>query len=259
MGKHQKIEAFYEQFWADADYQLLFAYYSAVQDRFPAIQAVWRQMLPPGRLLDYGCGNGVLTFWMFCNGFGVESLGIDISHTAIDFAQCRFSRPGLSFRTFDPDQPLDGLGRFDVVVSSHVLEHIPDPRRALAQLLPLSDWFLIEVPLERCLVQDAAAALLGKERKENSLGHLHFWTRKSFRKLLKSCGLLVVRDFQYASAPFSLFNSLPKRFAERLALSLLGTQLYGYLMATHYIVLAYRHPLWRERIGATTPDSGMNE
>ena len=43
---------------------------------------------------------------------------------------------------------LSAMGDFDAVVCSHVLEHIPQPERAVRQFLPLSDWFVIEVPLE---------------------------------------------------------------------------------------------------------------
>jgi SAM-dependent methyltransferase len=241
---------FYEQFWADTDYHLTYAFDSAVRDRFPAIQKVWGEMSLPRRVLDYGSGNGVLTYWMFANNFGSELLGIDISNIGVESAKRQFERPCLQYRTFDPNRSLDSLGRFDVVVASHVLEHIPDPRRALAQMLPLSEWFLLEVPLEECLVQEALAAVRRKERRDNALGHLHFWTKKDFRRLLESCGLILVRDFHYASAPFSPYHGRLKRWAERAALSVLGTSIYGHFMATHYIVLAYRHPAWQGRVAA---------
>lgn len=246
--KLYQYKTFYEQFWADSNYQLKYAFDSAVRDRFPAIQKVWGELRPPNRLLDYGCGNGVLTYWMHSNGFGRDCLGIDVSSTGIENARKQFAKNGIEFRVFDPNKPFDNLGKFDVVVSSHVLEHVPDPHEALVRILPLSDWFLIEIPLEDCFVQNTVALIRQRERKDNTLGHINFWTKSKFRHLLESCGLLVVRDFQYASAPFSPYSNPLKRWMERLALAALGTKLYGRMMATHYIVLAYRHPSWREII-----------
>ncbi|MEW6117625.1 MAG: class I SAM-dependent methyltransferase [Nitrospirota bacterium] len=246
--KISKDKTFYEQFWADSNYTLRYAFDSAVRDRFPAIQKVWGELRPPSRLLDYGCGNGVLTYWMYSNRFGRDCLGIDISSTAIENARKQFARNGLEFRVFDPNKPIDDLGKFDVVVSSHVLEHVPEPRETIARILPLSEWVLIEIPLEDCLVQNTVALIRQKERKDNPLGHIHFWTKDKFRYLLESCGLLIIREYQYASAPFSPYNNKIKQLVERLALAVLGTRLYGQLMATHYIVLAYRHPSWQEII-----------
>src|SRR5262249_35101913 len=91
---------FYERFWADAGYTFDFALHAAVHARFPAILKVWGSMLAPQRVLDFGCGNGVLTYWMHCNGFGKDIVGVDISATAIAFAARHLARPGLTFQPF---------------------------------------------------------------------------------------------------------------------------------------------------------------
>lgn len=246
----QTETGFYEQFWQDADYQLAYAFDSAVRDRFPAIQKVWGQLRTPARVLDYGCGNGVLTFWMSAHGFGQDLLGLDVSHEGIQQAVSYFARPGLEFQVLEPGKPLDHLGVFDVVVSSHVLEHVEYPQKAIVQMLPLSEWFVLEVPLEQCFVQTALTAIRGKALGDNPVGHVNFWTKRSFDSFIASCGLISLRTYRYASAPFSPYNSSLKCALERTALKILGLGLYGRFMATHYIVLARRHPSWRERIAA---------
>lgn len=232
--------ALYEAMWRDEGYALAYAFDSAMRDRFPAIRAVWGDLPAPGRLLDYGSGNGALSFWMFANGFGRDILGVDISATGTAFAQRRLAREGLRFHTLEPGETLDPLGRFDAVVCSHVLEHLPEPAAALGLLAPLAEWLVIEVPLERCLVQDAITRLGGRARTENPVGHLHFWDKAGFRALVEGSGLEIVREHHYASAPFSPYTRAPKRAFERAALALLGTRAYGRLMATHYAVLARR-------------------
>jgi len=229
---------FYERFWEDADYQLSYAFHAAVHGRFPAIQKVWGAMMSPQRVLDFGCGNGVLTYWMHCHGFGKEIVGIDVSTTAIEFATRQFGRSGLTFRTFSADVGFAGLGTFDVVVASHVLEHLERPERVLAEVSTLAEWLVLEVPLEDCWAGRLASLLGTKRHTDNPVGHVNFWTRAGFRAFIESAGLVVVRDFQYAAAPFTPYQPRIKQLVERAALGVLGLQLYGRLLATHHTLLA---------------------
>jgi SAM-dependent methyltransferase len=237
MDDQANKDVFYEKFWADARYQQAYAFDSAVRDRFPAIKMVWGDLRLPERVLDYGCGNGVLTYWLWSNGFGREITGVDVSRTGVDNARRDFGRPGLNFETLDAVERLVPES-FDVVVSSHVLEHIDHPETALAAMAAKAEWLVLEVPLEKCLWPEFAARLRGRSREDNPLGHVNFWDKRGFNAFLKNAGLLVVRDHHYASAPFSPFNHPAKRWLERIALKLLGVPLYAALMATHYIVLA---------------------
>lgn len=239
---------FYERFWEDEQYSLDYAFDSAVRDRFPAIRRVWGHLEPPHRVLDFGCGNGVLTHWMFANGFGREVVGVDVSRTAIDFAQRTFQGPGLSFAVLDDLDRLDDLGTFDVAVASHVLEHVPDPDRVLQRLRGVARWVLAEVPLEDCAAVNLRARLSGRPRSDNPVGHIRFWNRDSFSTFVRDQGFVVVRDHRYASAPSSPYTPRPKRLIERVALRLLGLETYGRLLSTHYATL-----LWPAR---GRPDDG---
>ncbi len=231
---------FYERFWHDADYQLAYAFDIAVRDRYPAIRRVWDDLQSPSRVLDYGCGNGVLSYWMHCNGFGREVIGLDISHTGIEFAKRSFDREGLDFRVLEADRSIPNLGRFDAVVASHVLEHIETPGEVIERLGPIAEWFILEVPLEDCLAQNVLTKLRRRDRRDNPVDHVQFWNRKSFRRFIQSCGFLIIRDYLYTSAPYSPYTHPIKRLIERGALATLGTKVYAYFMASHYIVLARR-------------------
>jgi SAM-dependent methyltransferase len=237
MDENKIGDEFYEQFWADSLYQQAYAFDSAVRDRYPAIMKVWGDMRQAGKVLDYGCGNGVLTYWLWSNGFGKEIIGVDVSQTGIYNAQKSFAHQGLAFATIDA---MNGLapGSFDVVVSSQVLEHIFHPEVALAGISDKAQWLVLEVPLEKCFWPDLVARLKRKSRKENPLGHVNFWNKATFKQFLKMAGLLVIREYHYVSAPYSPFNHWLKRWVELVVLNLIGLRLYSKLMATHYIVLA---------------------
>jgi SAM-dependent methyltransferase len=236
MVDKNKENEFYEQFWADSLYQQGYAFDSAVRDRHPAIKTVWGDMRQADKVLDYGCGNGVLTYWLWSNGFGKEIMGVDVSQTGVNNAQKSFAREGLTFATIDAINSL-APNSFDVVVSSHVLEHIDPPEVALASIAEKAEWLVLEVPLEKCIWPELVARLKGKSRKENPLGHVNFWNKATFNQFLKNSGLLVIRDYQYASAPYSPFNHWLKRGLELILLNLIGIRIYSKLMATHYIVL----------------------
>ena len=236
VDRHHESE-FYEQFWADSLYQQAYAFDSAIRDRYPAIKIVWGDMRQADKVLDYGCGNGVLTYWLWSNGFGKEIKGVDVSQTGVNNAQTSFARNGLSFATIDALKCF-APNSFDVVVSSHVLEHIEQPEVALLSIAEKAEWLVLEVPLEKCIWPDLVSRLKGKSRKDNPLGHVNFWNKSSFNLFLKKTGLIVIREYQYVSAPYSPFNHWFKRSLELMTLKLIGMRLYSKIMATHYIVLA---------------------
>lgn len=131
-----------------ADYARHYAEFSHYED--PAIatgggeQAFDRQRLAEtadwlarhvpadARVLDIGCGNGGLLLALRERGF--EHLaGMDPSAACIR----RLEACGLdAFRGWIGDTP-PGQRKFDLIILSHVLEHLLDPRRALSSLLPL--------------------------------------------------------------------------------------------------------------------------
>ena len=236
---------FYEEFWSDQAYHEAYALDSALRDRIPAIEYLWTGLEKPASLLDFGCGNGVLTYWLTKFGYGCRVVGIDVSLSAIKQARNQYSAEGLSFLHISEGIPDE---HYDMVVSSHVLEHVEDPVAALNELRNFGECFVLEVPLEDCLWANFRARLTKRHRADNPLGHLHFWTRNSFTTLLSNCGFHVVKEYHYASAPFSPFTKKYKAALERLFLKILGLRIYSFFFATHFAVLAWPKGSHRRRV-----------
>ena len=60
--------------------------------------------------------------------------GVDIDDQAIDHAKAKFSKSNLEFRVADAlNLPYDDAS-FDIVVCSHVYEHVTDPRQMFAEI-----------------------------------------------------------------------------------------------------------------------------
>jgi len=85
---------------------------------------------PPGaRLLDAGCGAGWSSFWFARRGY--DTVGVDLNASFFEPPPT----PGLTLREASAlDLPFADES-FDVVTMYQTLEHIPDPARALREML----------------------------------------------------------------------------------------------------------------------------
>lgn len=88
---------------------------------------------PPARLLDVGCGTGVLAGAL--SGQGYDVVGVDPSEGMLDVMRKRF--PAVeSVQASGTEMPFED-GSFDIAVSVATMHHIADPeavRRALGEM-----------------------------------------------------------------------------------------------------------------------------
>jgi SAM-dependent methyltransferase len=135
--------------------------------------APYLQSLGNARILDYGGGDGHLMERFVEKGASCHVL--DYSGTAA---------PGVaSIGRTEDDLPAEAV--YDAVVCSHVVEHLVDPRAALAKLVAvLKDGgvMYVEVPVE----------IWGRApRQSEPVTHLNFFTPGSLTRLLTEAGLSV--------------------------------------------------------------------
>ncbi len=97
------------------------------------------------RVLDVGCGGGILADAMARKGAQVQ--GIDLSTKALKVAQLHAleaATPGVSYREVAAEAlALEQPGQYDVVTCMEMLEHVPDPGsivRACATLVKPDGW-----------------------------------------------------------------------------------------------------------------------
>lgn len=85
--------------------------------------------LPPGRMLDIGCGNGEFLYRMKGRGWSVEGLDFDIQ--AARFAGEKY---GIEVRCGKLEEIGYPEGVFDAVTMKHVIEHVFDPVATLCEV-----------------------------------------------------------------------------------------------------------------------------
>jgi 2-polyprenyl-6-hydroxyphenyl methylase/3-demethylubiquinone-9 3-methyltransferase len=87
-----------------------------------------RAALPGKRVLDVGCGGGILAESMAALGASVT--GIDLSEKAIGIARLHLFESGLEvdYRSVSAEGfANDNAGQYDAVTCMELLEHVPDP------------------------------------------------------------------------------------------------------------------------------------
>lgn len=104
------------------------------------------QELNPDTVLDYGCGEGILSILTAERGFKV--VGVDISKANIDAAIKAARGKGLEidFLIGDGENLPFKDNSFDLVIASHVLEHLPAMKTGFKEIKRISNKAVISVP-----------------------------------------------------------------------------------------------------------------
>jgi SAM-dependent methyltransferase len=172
--------------------------------------------VPPGaRTLDVGCATGYLATEIAARGGAVVGVEADGPAAAVASASGALERVIAGDVETDASRDeLRALAPFDALVCGDVLEHLRDPRDALAFLATLL------APDGRAVVSvpniahwtGRRALLRGRfPYAEHGLfdrTHLRFFTRATARALVEGVGLRVVAE-RFAPAPVPLQARIP--------------------------------------------------
>ncbi len=133
-------------------------------------------------VFDMGFGLGAM---LFAFRPSCRLAGVELSPTTVLQAQAiaQRRRQTADFRTLAPGEnyPIEWLGAFDVVISSHVLEHIHEPRPVLLSLMKL-----LRPHGVACIVVPI------NEKPGDDLNHFHCFTEHSFRQMLEDENLEII-------------------------------------------------------------------
>ncbi|MEM3401730.1 MAG: class I SAM-dependent methyltransferase [Candidatus Hadarchaeales archaeon] len=175
-----------------------YTYLSAIKD--PCML----EKVPPGKVLDVGCGWGEILEKLRKRGW--ETYGIEINRDAAKHAQGfgRIYTCELTEAKFPKDF-------FDAVILRHVLEHVYHPLEILAEIhriLKTGGILVIEVP-----EIDSVEARIFKSFFPiwNPPRHLYHFSRSTLEAFLKKSGFMIV-EISHSPSPIGFLSSLDKIF-----------------------------------------------
>lgn len=174
-----------------------------------------RHAVPPGTLLDLGCGDGTVLWLARRDGWAVKGVELYPEQTALVRDTL-----GLDVETSDI-MSYDGRPMtYDVVVLTHVLEHLPDPVAALRkirELLKSGGVAVLEFPnidaFDARLRRVLERLRVHRRRYAPSYvpGHVQEFCRTSFAFAAERAGLILEVWETYAVSPlkYALFRRVP--------------------------------------------------
>lgn len=138
-------------------------------------------------VLEIGAGDGAVLSRLSELGFGKELHAAEISHSGVSVIQGRAIPRLVECRVFDGYHLPWGGGTFDLAILSHVIEHVEHPRQLLHEAGRVARHVFVEVPTEDISRRP-------KDYTPDSVGHINFFSPRTIRWLVQSCGLQVVRQ-----------------------------------------------------------------
>lgn len=139
-------------------------------------------------VLEVGAGDGSILKILSDNNFAPEYEAVEISASGVEYILSRGIKNLKAAQVFDGYKLPYADDSFDLVILSHVLEHVEHERMLLRELKRVAKRCLIEVP------RDYKTGVDTRIKHFLAYGHINVYTPTSLRYLLSTEGLEVEND-----------------------------------------------------------------
>ncbi|RWY49520.1 class I SAM-dependent methyltransferase [Mucilaginibacter gilvus] len=140
------------------------------------------------KVLEVGAGDGSILKYLSDQNFAPEYHAVEISASGVDHIRAANIKGLKSVLEFDGYKLPFGDNSFDLIILSHVLEHVEHERILLREMKRVARQFVIEVPL------DYKAGVDKNIKHFLAYGHINVYTPTSLRYLLMTEGYEVEKD-----------------------------------------------------------------
>ncbi|MDF3079065.1 MAG: methyltransferase type 11 [Sphingobacteriaceae bacterium] len=140
------------------------------------------------KVLEVGAGDGSILHYLDEWNFSADMHALEIAGSGVDIIKSKKLKHVKSVQVFDGYHIPFQDDEFDLVILSHVLEHVEFERMLLREIKRVSKFQLIEVPRDHRYGMDK------KMKHFLDYGHINMYTPSSLRFLLQSEGLEILHD-----------------------------------------------------------------
>lgn len=178
-------------------YELFMERYRSAADDF-IIPHVEKLPDNKARLLDIGSREGYLKY--FCDNGKIDFHGIEINPRRREVCE----RLGYQMSSFDIERHIFPFetNSFDIVVASHVLEHLYQPEDTMKEILRVlrpGGIAIIGVPMHSCFIA-SILKLKEKIRPAALYDHHQFFCMKTLKKFFQNYEVIDIRGFRLISS-----------------------------------------------------------
>lgn len=157
---------------------------------------------PPQRVLDIGCGAGLLGSQLRQRFGNCVTVGLEPDPSRAAIASEHFDQ--VICASADDEDTMAGLaehGPYDLIICADVLEHLVDPEQVLKQLVNLlapQGHLITSLPNVRHLSTLVGLYLMGRwpqrDRGIHDRTHLHYYARPNIVELGQTAGLVPLKE-----------------------------------------------------------------
>jgi 2-polyprenyl-3-methyl-5-hydroxy-6-metoxy-1,4-benzoquinol methylase len=161
-------------------------------------------------ILDIGCATGALIAYLRDNGWHVT--GVEISPSA-DYAK---NERKLDVRNIPLEENHFTSNSFDVILASHLIEHLNDPKTFLEEtyrILKPNGVIFITTPD----ISGFQSRLFGSRWRSAIFDHLYLFSRYTLKKMLKTVGFKIETCRSWGGLAAGVAPKLVKKIADFLA------------------------------------------
>lgn len=145
------------------------------------------QAVPHSTILEIGAGDGAILTRLSELNFGSAYYALDVSISGVEAIKSRQLPNLVECQVFDGAYIPYPDNTFDLVILSHVVEHLEYPRQLIYEASRVAKHVFIEVPLEHTI-------RLKRDFVVDKVGHINVYTPTTIRWLVQSCNMAVLKE-----------------------------------------------------------------
>lgn len=155
-------------------------------------------------VLDIGCSTGELTYMISQKVKKIT--GIDHDILSIEQAKRNYNGTNISFIHGDAQQYLLNIPlKYDIIILSHIIEHIDHPEIFLEMLIPNTSYFYIEVPDFERTFHNIYRKDIGSKLIHSDNDHVAEFDRNELEEIFNNINLTIVcNEFKFGVLRYML-------------------------------------------------------